>query len=356
MASNTPRIDQIAAGRNLAINGGFDLWQRGTSTTIANAIYLADRFRTTNNVTSLVGTQTQSADVPSSALLGGSLVNFSSLITATTGATPGSLERFMYETILEGYDYAPMHGGQQVTLQFAVKAGKTGAMGILINGGTNRAYITSVTINAANTWELKRVSFLTDTTSGWATTNGNSFNVHFVLSAGAGALTAQTEQWITRVNEIGPVGQTNFTSTNGDTVRFTAVQIIQGSTDGDLPFRRAGANFAHELELAKRYFEAYTTTGQLFWPLINFGANDVNFQVFCTEKRDIPVVTLVGTQNTDFLIGAANGGSSQTGFVFTASLASTRGVTITGTKTTHGLTAAFLRLFTSGSFQFNADF
>ena len=59
--SLTPRLDRL--DKNYIINGNFDFWQRGTSTS-TSGVYLADRFRTSLSGGSYV--VSRSTDVPNS--------------------------------------------------------------------------------------------------------------------------------------------------------------------------------------------------------------------------------------------------------------------------------------------------
>jgi hypothetical protein len=52
----------IAGGRNVIINGGFDIWQRGTTSTTTGNTYVADRWA---RAIPTGGTQSQDTDVPS---------------------------------------------------------------------------------------------------------------------------------------------------------------------------------------------------------------------------------------------------------------------------------------------------
>jgi hypothetical protein len=92
------------AGKNAIINGGFDVWQRGTSFTTSGA-YTADRWAEVNGANSI--TYTRSTDVPSS-------LGFQySMSRAGTGAN--TVQR------VEAANAAPL-AGQTATLSFYYKS------------------------------------------------------------------------------------------------------------------------------------------------------------------------------------------------------------------------------------------
>ena len=107
----TPTVSNMA-GRNRIINGGFDVWQRGTSiaASSSNITYTADRFAARPN-SSTSTTVTRSTDVPSG-------FNYSALVTRDSGQT-GTLTRL--QTALETVDMASFRG-EVVTLSFYAKA------------------------------------------------------------------------------------------------------------------------------------------------------------------------------------------------------------------------------------------
>jgi hypothetical protein len=109
--SYTPTESNMA-GRNLIINGGLDVWQRGTSVSASssNITYTADRFAARPN-SSTTTTVSRSTSAPEG-------FSYSALITRDSGQT-GTLTRF--QTALETIDMACLRG-RVVTLSFYAKA------------------------------------------------------------------------------------------------------------------------------------------------------------------------------------------------------------------------------------------
>lgn len=246
------------ASKNAIINGALRFWQRGTTLALdGSTTYLADRFGAFGNMTGFVGTQSRETDVPT-IIQAGYPFSFSHKMLATTGATAqtGGNEASIVLQRIEGYQYAHLHGGKDICLQFWVKAAKAGTMGIhFSNSANDRKYVTSVTINAANTWEIKRVNLKSDTTGTWLFTNGVGFNVGFMLDAAGNRLTSTLNQWFVPpvTAFMAPTNQTHFLSTNGDYVLLTGVQLVEGNFNDNITWPSITAQ--DELTLCQRYYE-----------------------------------------------------------------------------------------------------
>ena len=205
---------QTLSNRNLVINGGMKVSQRGTSAiTLGNSAFTftLDRmgFYKSND-----GTQTveQDADAP---------VGFdNSLLVKNTSADSSiaSGDRLAFIYRVEGLDAAKLEFGtanaKTITISWYVKSTITGTFGGAVgNGSDNRAYPFLYTINSTD-WERKSVTIPGDTEGTWATTNARSLQVALGLGVGstnsgtAGAwesadrnsATGATTDWLTTVN------------------------------------------------------------------------------------------------------------------------------------------------------------
>ena len=118
-------LNTNAPGYNYIINGGMDIWQRGTSFTGTNNVYLADRwFGNGGNVT--VSRQTTGAPASSTAYMR----------TAMTSTTFNNKTQF-----IESANVDPLHG-KNVTLQAKVRRNST------FTGGLQLMIQKSVTVDA----------------------------------------------------------------------------------------------------------------------------------------------------------------------------------------------------------------
>ena len=259
--------------RNRIINGGFDVWQRGTSTS-TNLAYLADRWIVASASGSITGSQ--SSDVPSSA--------FRFSLSASGTNTPQTLQR------IESVNCLGLVG-QSVTVSFWVKqtsGAGTNSMGVQILFPTttdNYAAVTGITTNlitATSSW-----TYVTTTFSSLpaAAANGVQLLIYATTAGSAAFL-------------------------------VTGVQLEVGTAA--TPFERR--QFGQELALCQRYayawgpgqqYVAAYSTGLYFDPsqitMIPYGINTSGMRSLSAT------ITAFGTQGTDWLVQTA-GGVNQTGF------------------------------------------
>ena len=152
--------------RNLIINGAMQVAQRGTSVTAqtGGGIKTVDRFYT--ETAGCTYDHAQVSDGPD---------GFSNSIKATVdGAfTPTTGQYFIpFEQRIEAQNLTHLAYGtsaaKTVTLSFWIKSNKTGTYVVEFsnNLATNKKWSQSYTIDAANTWEHKTLTWTGDTASG----------------------------------------------------------------------------------------------------------------------------------------------------------------------------------------------
>jgi hypothetical protein len=256
--SLTPRIDGIDAKavKNYIVNGGFDFWQRGDSVFIdAIKKYTADRWLETATTT-INSTYEKVADVPSDSLSKYSLKK-------TNNASMLGVSDYSYiEHRLEGNFVKDLYG-KKIKLNFWVKSSIAGEYAILFSGSNpiNDRYVTAYTINLANTWELKSITIPLDTTPNIASYNKENqigFRISWQLYAGSSLTPAPKDTWTT-VNFISD-SAVNWGATNGATFQLSDVMLYEDTgQDIDVPFQRAGRNYAEELQLCQRYYYKHSS-------------------------------------------------------------------------------------------------
>lgn len=236
---------------NYLINGAFDFWQRGTSTTVSGS-YLADRwiqFR-------VAGTHTTSrqTDVPS-----GEGLPYSIRIVSTSGTYPGIQQR------IESSD-ADSFAGKTVTLSIWAKS-TSGTAGLT----WDTAYPTATDNWASETADVAGTFTASMTVGVWT-----RYSATFTANALA-----------TRGYRITVYRNVTTTST---TTLFAGAQLELGSIA--TPFRRNAPSIQAEFETCLRYFEDFpdgviaagyansTTVGRFILPF--------------AEKRVIPSFTTSG--------------------------------------------------------------
>ena len=262
--SLTPRLDR--AEKNFLINSNFDLWQRGTSLVIAASAsdknYLADRWSHTSFFASGSITVSRSVDVPSG--LKDATYSMSTAITTAASVAHAtnnySLNAGVYR--MEGYDAAKLHG-KTVTLQFWVKSSLTGLYSVAVGsnfdtGVTSATYVSTYTVNVANTWEQKSITLLINNTTGsFAKDNTQGLFIGFGLAARSGGTreTSTLNQWVpgSTAYVASTANRTDFIGTIGNTIRIAQVKLSIGSQVTD--FSARGETIGDELALCQRYFE-----------------------------------------------------------------------------------------------------
>ena len=239
---------QIGGRRNMVINGAMQVSQRGTSFTSQTADhYFVDRFKF--GATSLgTWTTSQSTDSPDG-------FAYSAKIECTAAdASPASTDLLYLYSRFEGQDLQHLKFGtsdaESVTISFYVKCSKTGVFTVnWRNQDAARAIGSDVTINSADTWEFKTITFPGDTSGAFNNDNGWSANLEFMLNGGSNYTSGST------LTSYASVSNTNGTraggttlalgANNGETIQFTGVQLEIGSV---------ATPFEEELGLCQRYF------------------------------------------------------------------------------------------------------
>ena len=253
-------IGQIGGRRNLIINGAMQVSQRGTSFTSQTADhYFVDRFKL--GATSLgTWTTSQSTDSPDG-------FAYSAKIECTTAdASPASTDLLYFYTRFEGQNLQQLKFGtseaKSITISFYVKCSKTGVFTVnWRNQDAGRSIGSDVTINSANTWEFKTITFSGDTSGAFNNDNEWSANLEFFLNGGTNFTSGNTlTSYASHSNANGTRagGTTLALGANvGETIQFTGIQVEVGSQA--TPFEHR--SFAEELALCQRYFFQINGTG-----------------------------------------------------------------------------------------------
>ena len=269
--------------KNRLINGDMRIDQRNAGASVTpNNSYTLDRWSGINSQTSKFTVQRNAAAVTPP-------VGFTNYLGATSSSAYSVLtgDYFFLNQAIEGLNVADLAWGTAsaatVTLSFWVRSSLTGTFGgALKNGGSNRSYPFTFTINSANTWEKETITIAGDTSGTWATDNTVGISVQFGLGVGA-TYSGTAGSWAA-ANYISATGATSVVGTNGATFYITGVQLEKGSTATSFDYR------PYELSLCQRYY-----------------------------GKSYAVETAVGTATTTGLVGlsaAISGGSLGAGYVF----------------------------------------
>lgn len=246
--------DGALSNRNLIINGAMQVAQRGTSST-ADGYTTVDRWRPASlNTDQLAHTYSQSTDAPS---------GFSSSFKANVDTAETTLdadESWKFEQRFEGQDLQRLEKGtsdaKPLTVSFWVKSSTTGTYICELDDRDNtRAYSQAYTIDSADTWEYKTLTYTGDTTGTLDNDNEQSFRLTFVLAAGSNFTSGTlTTGWASRVDANRFVGQTNLAASVNNYWQITGVQLEVGDTA--TPFEHR--SYGQELALCQRYYNYVT--------------------------------------------------------------------------------------------------
>ena len=184
------------------------------------------------------------------------------LVTSSAATTVASGDYYFLIQRIEGYNVADFNLGtanaKPFTVSFWVRSTTTGTyIAELYDNDNTRQVSQAYTINAANTWEKKALTFPADTTGAFDNDNALSLYAVWWLAAGStySSGTLQTSWGNTTANRA--VGQTNLLATVGNDFFLTGVQLEVGKFATEFERRPYG----QELALCQRYLPAINGAG-----------------------------------------------------------------------------------------------
>ena len=243
--------------RNIIINGGMDLAQRGTSATgLGNGdtgYHTCDRWKWTEGGSPTYEfTMSQETDVPTGQGFSNSL-KYDCTVADTSLASSDLLR---LQQGIEGQNLQYLKKGtsnaESVTLSFWVKSNKTGTYIAELEDRDNSRYVSqSYTISSANTWEKKTVTFPADTSGAFDNDNAESLRLNFWLGAGSDFTSGTLSTTWHTTNANRAVGQVNLADSTSNEWYITGVQLEAGQVASDFEFLPYDVNAQRCL----RYYE-----------------------------------------------------------------------------------------------------
>jgi hypothetical protein len=253
--------DLVSAGRkNMIINGSFMVSQRATSVTISGATAIhrtVDRFSVKyfgGGWGSNHSTESQSTDAPPGH-------SYSYKILAEVAQNYSSSLGSWIQYSFEGNQLLPLKtanlGYKEFTVSFWLKSNKTG--NVTVSGetsGQGHSFSTTVSINDANTWEYKTVTFPASPSSQLSEAEFRSIDAEFNIKWGLGSngswLVGTDESWQPYATNRGALSslQTNFQQSVNDYLAIGGIQLEKGKNATDFEHR----SYGEELALCQRYF------------------------------------------------------------------------------------------------------
>lgn len=248
--------------KNLILNGDFRFWQRSTNATgiTTTSYHAADRFRL---ALSSMGTwsETLSTDVPN-----GQFLHSAKLTCTTADSSPAASDLAIYQQWIEGGMCGHIAKGttdaKKLTLSFWVKSNITGTFICeLYDTQNTRACSKSYTIDTANTWEKKALTFPADTSGTLSRDTNGRLVLQMWLGAGSDHTsgTLQTT-WSTATTANRVVGQTNLAGSTNNEIYFTGIQLEAGSHATAFEFL---PYYVQQAQMHRYYFRP--TNGSYGW-------------------------------------------------------------------------------------------
>ena len=305
----------------IIINGDMKVAQRNTSATgkTGSGIYTVDRM---NLGIDNLGTWTVTQETISSGeAYNNGFTNAFRVDCTTADASPAASDNIFFNIKLEGQNLQAIKKGtsnaESLTIGFYVKSNKTGTGQVLLQDKDNSRNVgKTYTINSANTWEKKVLSFPADTTGAFDNDHAKSLEIEWALDAGSnftsGTLPAT---WTSSNNNQRAVN--NFSlgdSTNNDWA-ITGVQLEVGEFDStslpSFPFE----SFESNLRKCQRYYFCSDTvsSGTEFFPCFCPSSGDKGDSIKFTAPvslRSPDNTTLTVSAGTSQLVGGGYSSST----------------------------------------------
>ena len=205
----------ILISENIIINGDMSIAQRGTSFTginSGNSTYPVDRFRANLGATPGTWTISQDTTVPT----GQGFAKSFKMDCTTANASLSAGSYIVIQHLVEAQNLQYLKFGtssaQNLTLSFWVRSNKTGTyIAEFYIADTGRSFSKSYTIDSADTWEKKTITFPGDTGGSIDNNNGVGIEFNFWLAAGSTYTSGSLQtSWGTRVNGNMAPGQVNL--------------------------------------------------------------------------------------------------------------------------------------------------
>jgi hypothetical protein len=241
LATSATNNNVMQAGKNAIINGGMDIWQRGTSIAIAAsvAIYTADRFQ--------VNTGANQASTISRQVTGDTtnLPNIQYALryqrnSGQTGTTAMSLSQS-----LETVNSIPL-AGKQVTLSYYARAGAN-------YSAASNALVVNLFSGTGTDQNRGNSPYTGDANPAGATATLTTTWQRFSVTGTVASTATELGLYIT----FTPTG----TAGANDYFDITGVQLELGSTA--TTFSRAGGSIGGELALCQRYYYRINAGGAI---------------------------------------------------------------------------------------------
>ena len=247
--------------RNVVINGGMQIYQRGDVTGATSHTYGGpDRFRVAR---SGAGTFSQK----SIGVNGAFGIQRALIIDCTTQS--GSLAAGAFQIIqhkIEGFNAQRFEKGYPTAKQFALSfyaySEKGGTYTVALEDANNSRYVSASYTVTASTWQKHEVIFPADTTGKLDNDNGESLNIEWWLAAGTNYTSGTfSTSWasIVNANKVHP-SQVNVGESQNNNFYLANVQLEVGSVCTPFEWK----SFTEDLTDCQRYYRRWQAASSGF--------------------------------------------------------------------------------------------
>ena len=256
------KLDNNINFRNIIINGGMDLAQRRTLWedfgNNDSGYATVDRWKFVE-----AGTPTFECDISQSTTVptGQGFAKSTKIDVTVADTSLASDDLMIVRQSFEGQNLQYLKYGtsnaQQLTCSFWVRSNKTGTYICNLEDSDNTKDVSqSYTINSANTWEKKTVTFPANTVNSFDNDNARSLDLIFFLATGSNYTSGTLNTtWNTTVSANRAVGQINLFDSTSNEWYITGVQLEAGTTASDFEFLPTDVN----LQRCQRYYKEQLT-------------------------------------------------------------------------------------------------
>ena len=298
-------------GRNLAVNGAMSVAQRGTSfANPSDGDKTLDQFRNASSHDGAI-TITQDGSGPDG------FANSLKVDVTTADTSVGAAQYQHIWTRIEAQNLQHLKFGtsdaQNVTLSFYVKSNKTGTYAVVLaqNDNSFKQATLTYTINSADTWERKSLTFNGDTSGVINDDSGSGLEINFILTAGtnytSGSASASFATYAATNYAVGHA--VNILDSTSNEWLLTGVQLEVGQN----PTSFETEPFERTLAKCERYYQRWQA-GQTYDYVCNGSmSTDTRFigmYQLSPDMRDDPTMNFDGT----FKVNAQNGDMDASNF------------------------------------------
>ena len=285
--------DGTITGSNMIINGAMTVAQRSISESVSTSdgYKTLDRFQY-NEMGNYAGVHTMSQDTTGPSGFANSL----KFLTTTADSSLSGADGFSLRYRVEAQDLQRLGYGtsdaKSCTLSFYVKSNVTGTYTINIQQpDATKMLGVSYTVDAANTWELKTLTFVGNTSNVINNDTGIGMQIQWGLATGPNWTSGTLRStWTNTSNGDYHAGQTaNVGSAVNNYWQITGVCLNVGDSAIDFPHESYGETLAK----CQRYYEVFHAGSQTGYLAIGnwWTSNQARCVLQYTEKRTNPSIS-----------------------------------------------------------------